>query len=97
MKLKDPEYVREYVNETLAALNDDEDASPEDFLATLMGCLRDIIEAHGGINKFSKKIPELHRSTLYGIFSDNGKRKKGPEFLTVLRIMKVCGISLKAA
>lgn len=97
-KLKDPQYVRDYINATLDSLEeDDEEATPEEVLATLIGALRDIIEANGGINQFSKKIPELHRSTLYGIFSDKDKRKNGPEFLTVLKIMKVCGVSLKAA
>ena len=96
-KLKDPEYVREYINGTLSALDDEDDAGPEEVLATLIGCLRDIVEAHGGVNKFSKMIPELHRSTLYAIFSAPEKRKGGPEFLTVLRIMKVCGVSLKVA
>ncbi len=96
-KLLQPDTVRAYINETLAALNDDEESTPEEFLATLMGCLRDIIEANGGINQFAKRIPELHRSTLYSLFSDKDKRKHGPEFLTVLRIMKVCGVSLQAA
>lgn len=96
-KLKQPEYVREYINETLAILDEDVDSTPEDFIATLMGCLKDIIEANGGINQFAKKIPELHRTTLYGLFSEQTKRKNGPEFLTVLRIMKVCGVSLQAA
>lgn len=97
-KLADPTYAREYINTTLESLGENTEAvSAEETLATLLGCLRDIIEAHGGINKFSQKIPEIHRTTLYGIFSEKEKRKNGPEFLTVLRIMKVCGVSLKAA
>lgn len=97
-KLKDPAYARDYIKSTLDSLNEtDGETTPEEFLATLIGCLRDIVEAHGGVNQFAKKIPELHRSTLYGIFSDNDKRKKGPEFMTVLRIMRVCGVSLTAA
>jgi len=96
-KLLDPDYAREYINATLEAIQDEDEATPEEFIQTLIGCLRDVIEAHGGINQFSKKIPEIHRSTLYGIFSDKEKRKNGPEFLTVIRIMKVCGISIKAA
>lgn len=95
-KLLDPEYAREYINSTLESMQDDE-TTPEEFIQALIGCLRDVVEAHGGINQFSKKLPEMHRSTLYNIFSDKEKRKHGPEFLTVLRIMRVCGVSLKAA
>ncbi len=96
-KLKDPTYVKDFINTTLTSLEEEKDASPEEVLATLLGCVRDIVQAHGGVNKFAKKIPELHRSTLYGLFSDKETRKNGPEFLTVLKIMKVCGVSIKAA
>ncbi len=93
-KLTDPEFCKGYVNSALEEI-DDPDVSEELYLATLIDCLRNIILAHGSVDKFIEKFDlSIHRSTLYKLFdyTDPEKRKNGPEFMTLQRVLRAtCG------
>lgn len=98
-KLLDPNFCKEYMNSALEEF-DEEGASEQEFLVTLINCIRDIVYAHGGVDQFIAKFkPDLHRTTLYKLFkyADSMDQRNGPEFLTVLKAMKACGTSLKVA
>lgn len=78
-RLKNPKYAIGYLKATL------EDPSPRVFLLAL----KDVIEAAGGITKFSRqsKIPRI---TLYRILSKKGN----PEIDTLSRLLHGLGLKL---
>lgn len=79
-RLKDIEYSASYLNLAL------EDEDPRVFLLAL----KDVIEAHGGIGKASKKA-ELSRESMYKTLSG----KKDPRISTVAKMLDSVGIELK--
>lgn len=98
-KLTDPEFCREYINAALDEV-DELGSDTEEVLATLISCLKDIVYAHGGVDKFLEKFnPGIHRQTIYKLikYPEEEHRKHGPEFLTVYKLIKACGANLRAA
>lgn len=99
-KLLDPTFIKEYINAALDEVDEIED-DPKEVLATLISCIKDIVEAHGGVDSFLNKfnVTNINRATIYKTFKyiDEEKRKNGPEFITVYKILKVCGGKLRAA
>ena len=96
-KLQDPEYMRDYINSVLEEADDPENTE-EQILAALVGCIRDIVGAHGGVDKFMKTYPDisLSRATFYKMFDYSPEQKKGgPEFLSVLKVLRACGARLQ--
>lgn len=80
-RLKDPEHSIAYLN---AALMDED---PRIFLIAL----RNILEAHGGISRISKKA-ELNRESMYKTLSGT----RDPHLSTVTKILDSIGIELRA-
>lgn len=80
-RLRDVEYSAGYLSLAL------EDEDPRVFLLAL----KDVIEAHGGIGKASKKA-ELSRESMYKTLSG----KRDPRISTVAKILDSVGIELRA-
>ncbi len=80
-RLRDIRYSVGYLNLAL------EDEDPQVFLIAL----KDVIEAHGGIAKASKKA-ELSRESMYKTLSG----KRDPRISTVSKILETVGIELRA-
>lgn len=99
-QLLDPEFCKGYINSAWEEV-DNPELNDEEYLATLVRCLKDIILAHGSVDRFIEKFNlDIHRSTLYKLFdyADPTKRKNGPEFITVQRVLRAaCGARLIAA
>ena len=77
-RLSDPAYASGYLNAAL------EEAMEDGFVGGLMIAIRDVIEAHGGVSKFAKKLKGKSRTSLYKTLAEDGN----PEFATVLEIIK---------
>lgn len=67
-----------------------EDAITEGDLDEILLAVQDIIEANGGLGRLSKNV-DLHRTSVYKLFSDEGN----PLFSSVLEILAAVGIGLK--
>jgi probable addiction module antidote protein len=79
-ELENPEFLIHYLADAV------EENDVEGFLLAV----RDVIEARGGMGKFSKKIKTMHRVSLYKALSKNGN----PLFATMLEILDSLGIGL---
>jgi DNA-binding phage protein len=77
-RLEDPKYAEGYLNAAL------EQAMEDGFVGGLMVALRNVVEAFGGISKFSKKMKGRSRTSLYKTLHEAGN----PELSTVLEIIK---------
>jgi probable addiction module antidote protein len=78
--LKDPEESAAYLNAAL------EEKNPKAFLLAL----RNVIEAQGGLTKFSRQTA-IHRVSLYKMLSKRGN----PEWGSVLSLLKALGIKFR--
>jgi len=79
--LKDPEFAVHYLT----------DALEENDIAGFLLAVRDVIEARGGVGKFSAQAGSLHRVSLYKTLSDNGN----PLFATMVDILNALGVGLR--
>jgi len=84
-RLANPKYASGYLNAAL------EEAIEDGFVGGLMVAIRNVIDAHGGMAKFAKKIKGKSRTSLYKTLNEDGN----PEFSTVLEIIKHLPISLQ--
>lgn len=80
-KLKDPKFAVEYLKDALES-ND---------LDGFLLCIRDILEAHGGLGQYAKKNSALHRVSLYKAFSNKGN----PLFASIMNVLESLGIGLR--
>jgi probable addiction module antidote protein len=83
-RLSDPSYASGYLNVAL------EEAMEDGFVGGLMVAIRSVIDAHGGITKFSKKLKGKSRTSLYKTLKEDGN----PELSTVLEIIKLLPVHL---
>lgn len=77
--LKDPRESVAYLNVALI------DEDPKIFLLAL----KNVLEAHGGLGKVSKKT-KLNRENLYRMLSDKGN----PEFSSIYKLLNSIGLQL---
>ena len=78
-RLKNPNYAMGYLKASF------DDPNPRVFLLAL----KDVIEATGGITKFSR-LSKIPRITLYRILSKRGN----PEFFTLANLLHTLGLKL---
>lgn len=94
---EDPEYRAVFINSCLEEA-DDSEVTEEEYLVTLVQCLKDIVESYGSVDKFLKKThAPIPRNTIYHLFGylDESKRKRGPDFTTIHSILRAIGYTFR--
>lgn len=82
--LKDPEYLKLYINEAFEAYYEDKD------LNLLLHCLKPAIESQGTIKDFADKT-KIRRTYLYRLFNC----QVHPEFTTLINIFDNLGFEIR--
>lgn len=73
------------------------DLEPKDTLAALIGCIKDIVYAHGSVDKFIRATDTtVDRQVFYHMFRylEDSTGRRGPEFLHIMAILDACGLRL---
>ncbi len=82
--LKDPEYLKLYLNEVFEAYYEDKN------LDLLLHCLKPVIESQGTIKDFANKA-KIRRTYLYRLFNC----QVHPEFTTLVNIFDSLGFEIR--